>query len=477
MKMIIGGKKVDSSEGGVINLINPMSQEVIDSVPQAAKDDVEKAIGNAQKGVKEWAEFTLSQRVEILKRFIELYSKNYEEIARYITEDMGKLINESRACVANTKVLMETFLEHAACLGTEVLPIGNHGKNPNDLIFTIREPLGVVAAIIPWNWPIDLLAHKSIPALAMGNALIVKPSSNAPRACIRFVELLLEAGVPKNAVQIITGSGERLGQWLADDPRINCITLTGSTEAGIKVAQSAANHLHRTCLELGGNDAFIILADADMDLAIQETLDARLSNAGQTCCASKRFIVHNSIKYQYIDRLVKALKDVKLGDPMDETTQCAPLASRAAATEVENQINLSLEQGGKVHCGGKRIKDTFIEPTVLEASKNMDVAQDMEIFGPVFTIIGYDTTDEAIEIANNSQYGLSSGVLGNDLHELMKVARRMQAGACVVNGASLYRSMDEPFGGYKKSGLGREGGKYTLEEMSQVKAIVLKKSF
>jgi acyl-CoA reductase-like NAD-dependent aldehyde dehydrogenase len=268
-----------------------------------------------------------------------------------------------------------------------------------------------------------------------------------------------------------------MGDWLSDDPRINCVTLTGSTEVGIKVAQTAAKHLHRTCLELGGNDAFVILPDTDMDLAIQETVAARLSNAGQTCCASKRFIVHNSIKEQYINRLVDALKDVKLGDPKDENTECAPLSSKRAAVEVENQIKLSVEQGGKIRCGGKRFNESFIEPTVLEATKDMDAAQDMEIFGPVFTVIGYDTTDEAIEIANNSQYGLSSGVLGNNIFELMKVAKGMQAGACIVNGSSLYRCADEGFGGYKKSGLGKEGGKYTLEEMSQIKTIVLKKSF
>lgn len=478
MKMIIGGKKVDSSDGNVSNLINPVNQQVIDTVPKATKEDIELTICNAQKGFKEWSEYSLDRRITILKRFIELYMDNAEEIARYITEDMGKLIKEARECVApHTKVLMETYLEHAACLGTEVLPVGNHGKNANDLVLTVREPLGIVVAILPWNWPIDLLAHKSIPALVMGNSLIVKPSSNAPRACIRFVELLLEAGVPANAVQIVTGSGARLGEWLCDDPRISCITLTGSTEVGIEVAQSAAKNLHRAFLELGGNDSFVILADSDIDLAIQETLDARLSNAGQTCCSSKRFIVHNSIKEQYIRGLVDALKHVKLGDPMDENTQCAPLASTKAAIEVENQIKLSVEQGGKIHCGGKRVKESFIEPTVLEAIRDMDVAQSMEIFGPIFTVIGFDTTDEAIEIANNSQYGLSSGVLGNDLSELMKVAKGMQAGACIINGASLYRTADQPFGGYKKSGSSREGGKYTLEEMSQIKTIVLKKSF
>ena len=477
MKMIIGGKKVDSSAGNVINLINPADQKHIDTVPKATREDVEQTICNAQKGYNEWAQYSLDQRITILKNFMELYLDNADKLARYITEDMGKLITEARGCIADTKVLMETFLAHAACLGTEVLPVGNHGKNPNDLVFTVREPLGIVVAIIPWNWPIDLLAHKSIPALVMGNALIVKPSSNAPRACIRFVELLLEAGVPANAVQVITGSGESLGDWLCDDPRISCVTLTGSTEVGIKIAQTAGKHLHRTCLELGGNDAFVILADADIDMAIQESVDARLSNSGQTCCASKRFLVHNSIKEQYISGLVNALKNVKLGNPMDESTQCAPLVSKSAAIEVENQIRLSVEQGGKVHCGGKRVNESFLEPTVLEATRDMDVAKDMEVFAPVFTVIGYDTTDEAIEIANNSQYGLSSGVLGNNLFELMKVAKGMQAGACVVNGASLYRCKDEPFGGYKKSGLGKEGGKYTLEEMSQIKTIVLKKSF
>ena len=396
-------KKVGSYDGKVISLINPANQKVTDTVPMATKEDIELTICNAQKGFKEWSEYSLEERINVLKKFIDLYSDNAEEISRYITEDMGKLIKEARDCVANTRRLMETFLEHAACLGTDVLPVGNHGKNADDLVLTVREPLGVVVAIIPWNWPIDLLAHKSIPALVMGNSLIVKPSSNAPRACIRFVDLLLEAGVPANAVQVVTGSGARLGKWLSDDPRLSCISLTGSTEVGITLAENAAKHLHRTCLELGGNDAFIILSDADMDLAIQETVAARLSNAGQTCCASKRFIVHNSIKEQYIRGLVDELKDVRRGDPMDENAQCAPLASERAAIDVENQVRLSVEQGGKIRCGGKRHKETYFEPTVLEATKDMDVAQSLEVFGPLFTVIGYDTTEEAIEIANNSQ--------------------------------------------------------------------------
>lgn len=477
MKMIIGGKKVDASDGKVASLINPADLQFIDTVPTATKQDADQAIKNAQKGFREWSAYPLEKRIAILRKFIELYDENSEALARYITRDMGKLINESRGCISDTKILMETFLDHAACLGTEVLPVGNHGKNADDLVITVREPLGIVVAIIPWNWPVDLLAHKSIPALVMGNSLVVKPSSNAPRAGIRFVELLLEAGVPANAVQILTGSGSKLGGWLCDDPRISCITITGSTEAGIDVAQKAGKHLHRTCLELGGNDAFVILPDTDMDLAVQETVDARLSNAGQTCCASKRFIVHNSIKEEYINALVDALKNVVIGDPMDEKTQLAPLASKKAALEVENQVQLSVEQGAKIRCGGNIVNETFFEPTVMEATREMDAAQDMEIFGPIFTVIGYDTTDEAIEISNNSKYGLSSGVLGKDLFALMKVAKGMQAGACVINGSSLYRCKDEPFGGYKKSGLGKEGGKYTLEEMSQIKTIVFKKSF
>ena len=478
MKMIIGGKKVDSSDGSLINLVNPANQMVVDTVPLATKDDINLAITNAQNGFIQWSAYSLEQRITILKKFIQLFSANSEEIAHYITEDMGKLIGEARDCVdPHTRILMESYLEYAACLGSEVLPLGNHGKTPDDLVLTVREPLGIVVAIIPWNWPVDLLAHKSIPALVMGNSIIIKPSSNAPRACIRFVELLLEAGVPANAVQIVTGSGSRLGEWLCDDPRINCITLTGSTEVGIKVAEMAGKHLHRTCLELGGNDAFIILADSDFETAIQETLDARLSNAGQTCCSSKRFIVHNSIKDQYIKALTDKIKTIKPGDPMNANTRCAPLVSIQAAVEVETQLEISVEQGGIIHCGGRRLNETFIEPTVLEVTKDMNAAKDMEIFGPVFTVIGFDTVDEAINIANNSKYGLSSGVLGNNLTELMKTAREIQAGACVVNGSSLYRSADEPFGGYKKSGLGREGGKYTLEEMSQIKTIVIKKTF
>lgn len=477
MKMIIGGKKVPASDGGLIELINPATQQVIGAIPNATYEDVDLAITNACEGFREWSAYPLSERIKILRRFTELLIVNCEELATYITEDMGKLLVESRNCVISSKTLAETFLEHAACLNTDVLPEGNHGKAPNDISFTVRDPLGVVVAIVPFNWPVDLITHKSIPALVMGNALIVKPASVAPRACIRYVELLLEAGVPANAVQIVTGSGSRMGKWFGDDPRINCVTLTGSIEAGIDVARIAANHLHRTCLELGGNDAFIILDDADLDTAIEETIAGRISNAGQTCCASKRFIVHNSIKSEYISRLKAALKDIVPGDPKNESTQCAPLVSLEAAIDAEKQIQHSINQGAIVHFGGKRIHGAYFEPTILEVDSDADVIHDMEIFAPVITVIGFDTVDEAIEIANSSHCGLSSGVLGKNIFNLMKVARSIQAGACVINSSSLYRLMDQPFGGYKKSGLGREGGKYTLEEMSQIKTITFKKIY
>lgn len=477
MKMIIGGKKVDASDGGVIELVNPATQRVTETIPNATQEDVNLALDNAQKGFREWSAYTLGDRISILRRFSRLLTEHCEEIANYITEDMGKLLSESRSCVMNSSGLAETFLEYAACLDTEVMPEGNHGKSPTDIEFTIREPLGVVVAIIPFNWPIDLITHKSIPALVMGNALIVKPASAAPRACIRYVELLLEAGVPANAVQILTGSGARMGSWLGDNPRIQCVTMTGSIEAGIEVAKVAANHLHRTCLELGGNDAFIILEDADLDTAVQETVDARFSNAGQTCCASKRFIVHRSIKDEYIRRMVEAAKAFVPGDPKEASTRLAPLVSAEAAAAAERQILHNVEQGCVIHCGGKRLENAFFQATVMEAPKTADAVHDMEIFAPVVTVVAFDTVEEAIEIANDSQCGLSSGVMGKNIFNLMKVAKGIQAGACIVNGSSTYRMTDQPFGGYKKSGVGREGGKYTLEEMSQIKTINLKKIY
>ena len=290
---------------------------------------------------------------------------------------------------------------------------------------------------------------------------------------MRLTEMLVEAGVPDGVIQCVTAPGAVKSIAVAD-PRVHLVTLTGSTEVGISTAELAAKTLTHTALELGGNDAFILLDDGDVDLAVEEMIWGRMYNTGQVCCASKRFLVHNSLKDEFAKKAVERIKQLKVGDPKDENTQIACLISEKAAIKVEKEVNKTVEQGGKIILGGKR-NGAFYEPTVIvDVPKTADVAKDMEIFGPVVPIIGFDSDEEAIEIANSSIFGLSSCVFSSDQKRAFNIAKAMESGGAVINGASFFRSFEMPFGGWKHSGIGTEGVMSTFDEMTRVKNIVLK---
>ncbi len=478
MKMIIGGHNVNSSDGAVQHVINPATHQPIDTVPIATKEDMELAVIHARKGFNVWSGVPLHRRIETIYAFEQLFQDRWQDLLKLSMQEAGKTKALAAGEIRVTSALIRNFCETARSLGGETFAPGNHPFVEKDLVLTVREPWGVVLCVLPFNNPIELFVQKVVPALLMGNSVIVKPSSNTPLCNIVMTELLLQSGVVPDAVQIITGSGAQVGKHIVAKKGIDVVSLTGSTEVGIQIARDCAAHLHRLSLELGGNDALIILDDADLDLAIGESLSGRHLNAGQICCASKRFLVQNSIREDFTRRLLEKLKGIKVGDPNDESTTFGPVISETAAIEIERHIQHAIAQGARLLLGGKRFNRTFIEPTLLtEVQPHMDIARDLEIFGPVWPIIGFDTIEEAIAIANGSSYGLSSGVITCDTGKALRIARAMQAGCCVINGSGLYRSADQPFGGYKMSGLGREGGRFTLQEMSQLKTLVFKNQY
>jgi succinate-semialdehyde dehydrogenase/glutarate-semialdehyde dehydrogenase len=473
-KMIIGGKKVDASDGAVIEVTNPANGKVVDTIPAATKADVDRAVAEAEKGQKIWAKVPLHERGVVLSKFVDLALAHKEELAQLLSKETGKPIVEARNEIDNIPTLFRGFVEKAKHLYGSVIPNGTEPGQENTIQFTTREPVGVVACVIPFNFPCDLFDQKVAPALIMGNAAIVKPSTDNPLTLIQLCELLMEAGVPAGAIEIVTGRGSTVGSWLCSNPSLGLISLTGSTAVGIETAETAAKHLTPCALELGGNDAFIVLEDADVDLAVEETMFGRMYNTGQVCCASKRFIVHNSRKEEFTKKLVARLGKLVQGDPQDERTTIGCLISEKAAIGVEEQVNKTVAQGAKIILGGKR-SGAFYEPTVLvDVKPEADVAKDMEIFGPVVPIIGFDTTEEAVKIANSSIFGLSGCVFSRNINEAMKVASKLECGGVVVNGCSFFRSCEMPFGGYKMSGIGNEGIMCSLEEVTNLKTIVLK---
>lgn len=475
MKMLISGEWVDSSNKETLEVTNPYDGSFLDTVPNAAKQDVDRAIAESVKAQKIWNRIAIRERAKILRKYLELLSANRDNLAKTLTLETGKPIFDSYGEIDSVYMTFESSIEVVKHQYGKTMPMGIEAGYEDDLQVTVHEPLGVIACIIPFNFPAALWAFKAGPALMSGNAIVVKPATSNPLTVMKLMRLLVEAGVTSGAVQCITGRGAIVGNWISDNPAIAQVNLTGGIEAGKEIARHAAENLTSYKFELGGNDPLIICADCDMDLAVNEAGD-KTRNAGQCCSGAKRFIVHESIKETFVSRLIEErLKTVKEGDLLDMETDFGVLINEKSAMEVEHQVQQTVNQGAKLIYGGVR-RGAYYMPTVLDnCTKDMDVCNDMEIFGPVFPIFTFKTLDEAIEIAESSDYGLSSGIITENLKDAMKVAASLQTGMVAVNGSGGFRAQELPFGGGKKlSGNSRECLSSVLEEVTQEKSIIFR---
>ena len=474
MRNLVNGRELDSSDGEAIEVRNPANNQLIATVPASTEEDIDFCVKSAVAAQKEWAEVPLYERGKILERFANLVERDAETLAITLCRETGKTIKEARAEVANTRTFVSAYVEKAKHLYGINIPMGNEPGVESTMQFTIRQPIGVVACIIPFNFPCDLFGQKVPSALIMGNSVIVKPSSCNPLTIHKYCLLLQEAGIPDGVINCISGEGPVVGQALARHKGVNLVSLTGSTQVGKETMATASRTLTPVSLELGGNDAFILDKDGDLDLAVDEVIWGRLYNAGQVCCASKRFLVHRSVAEEFISKLVTRISRIKVGDPMSEATQVGCLINEQAAIRVQEQVKQTVDEGATLLFGGRR-KGAFYEPTVLtKVTRDMEVMKDMEIFGPVIPICVFDDIEEAIEIANQSTYGLCGSIITGNMNNAFKVATKLEVGGAIINGASFFRSAEMPFGGWKNSGIGNEGISATLEEMSKLKTIVLK---
>lgn len=472
--MYIDGQRVDASDGATLKILNSATLEFLDTVPRATAEDVNHAIEAAQAGKALWKATPVHERARLMQRCADAIDARREELARLLSTEMGKIIREARGEIRVCAQILRGFAEAAAHHYGQTMTDYQIGAE-DDIIFTRHEPLGVVACVSPFNYPVELCTQKMAAALAAGNAVIVKPASDNPLTVMKVVEICLEAGIPGNVLQLITGSGAAVGSLLAQSPLIDAISLTGSTEVGLQVAQEGAKTLKRVFLELGGNDPFIVFEDADLEAAIASAVQGRVQNAGQTCCSPKRFLVQASVHDAFVRGVAERIQGLKLGSPLDEETEFGSLISERAAQEVARQVALTVAQGAKLVCGGAVYDKTYFEPTILDGvTLEMDAARDMEIFGPVFPIIAFESEAEAIQIANATCYGLQGGVMTKDINRALRVASQLQCGGVVINSSGNYRHLEQPFGGYKMSGLGREGVCVTLDEMTQQKSYILK---
>lgn len=474
MKMTLGDRLTEVHANKVIQVINPYDGTIVDTVPDGGKEAVDRAVDRAVAAQRQWKKVAVYKRVELVQEFLRLVSENKDDLARTLSLESGKNITEATMEINNIFTAWNAFSEKVKHLYDTVIPNGiEHGHDRN-ITMVKREPIGVVACIIPFNFPCNLFNQKVAPAILAGNAAIVKPASHNPLTICRLAGLLEEAGFPEGVVQVVTGNGATVGNALCENPRVSGISLTGSTEVGIQVAQLAAKSLKKVALELGGNDAFILLEDADIRLAAEEAVNARFFNAGQICCAPKRFLVHKKHYMDFVDAVVERTAKLKAGNPLDKETQVGTLISERAAKEVEKQIQLTVEQGGRIVLGGKR-EGAFVEPTILiDVPFEAEIMHDMEVFGPVMPIASFENEEEALNLANNSMYGLGASVFTSDMKKAAYFAQEFEAGSVVINGSSYFRSFEMPFGGYKYSGVGSEGVYATFDEMTTTKCVTLK---
>lgn len=474
MKMIIGDRYADASSGEVIEVRNPYDGSLVDTVPSATKEDLDEAVRCAVNAQKQWKQVPVYQRVELVKKFLSLVDKNRDELAETLSLESGKNITEVQIEMNNIFTAWNAFSEKIKHKYDEVIPNGCEFGHDKNIVITRREPIGVVACIIPFNFPCNLFNQKVAPALLCGNAAIVKPATDNPLTVCKLVGLLREAGFPAGVVQVVTGRGSTVGNYLAEHPQINAVSLTGSTEVGKTVAKTAAETLKSVALELGGNDAFIVLEDADFELAVTEAVNARFFNAGQICCAPKRFFIHQSLYQRFVEEVADRVSKFKAGNPLDKDTKIGTVISEKAAKTVEDQIQLTVRQGGQIVLGGHR-KGAFVEPTIIkDVPVDADIMHNMEVFGPVMPIASFDDEGEVLKLANDTIYGLGGSVFTKDMKKAMHFINEYECGSVVINGSSYFRSFEMPFGGYKQSGVGTEGVYSTFDELTTLKCIVLK---
>src|SRR6266404_924979 len=476
-KLLIGGQWTDASDGKTFDTINPATGEKLTEIAAATVQDVDRAVAAARKAFDvpngPWQKMTASDRGKILWRVADLIEKNIDEVAELETLDNGKPIFESR--YVDVPMVCDVFRYYAGW-ATKV-----HGETinsrPNAFTYTLREPLGVVAAIVPWNFPLLLASWKLAPALATGNTVIWKPASQTSLSALRVGELMLEAGLPPGVINILPGPGAIVGMGLVKHPGVDKVAFTGSTSVGKEVMRNAADTVKRVTLELGGKSPNIVLADANMDEAVKGATTGIFYGKGEVCAAGSRLFVEKKIHDEFMAKLVDRAKKLKPGDPLDPKTRLGAIVSEQQMNTVLGYIETGKREGGKLVAGGNRVsvdgsKGYFLEPTIFDDVDNkMKIAQE-EIFGPVLATIPFDDVEQVADLANQNIYGLAAAVWTNDVKKAHQLVRRLKAGTVWVNAYNLY-DVALPFGGYKQSGFGRELGAVAMEHYTETKSVWL----
>jgi betaine-aldehyde dehydrogenase len=471
-QLFIGGRFVDAADGATLPTLNPHDNSVIAHVALAGREDVDRAVAAAERAFPAWARMAAADRGRILLKLADLIEANAEELARLESLDTGHPLRDSRALdVPRTAACYRYFGGMADKFQGDVVPV-----EAGFLNYLLREPVGVVGQIVPWNFPLMFTAWKMAPALAAGNTIVLKPAEITPLSALKIAELMAEAGMPEGVVNIVPGMGAVAGQYLAEHERVAKIAFTGSTATGRRIVQASAGNLKRVQLELGGKGANIVFDDADLVAAVNGSAWAIFHNQGQACIAGSRLMLHEKIADEFLERFATLAKSIRLGNPLDPSTEMGPLTSVQHRDRVLSYVDVAREQGGQVIAGGRAPADAalaagcYVEPTIVRARSAQDRIAQEEVFGPFVTVLTFKDDAEALAIANGTEYGLGSGLWTANLRRAHLFARELKAGMVWVNS---YKRVNpgSPFGGVGKSGYGRDMGFDAMREYTQVKSV------
>jgi succinate-semialdehyde dehydrogenase / glutarate-semialdehyde dehydrogenase len=465
-KCYVNGAWVNSDKK--IKVINPATGDLIAEVPNFGKKETTNAIDSAELAFKSWSKFTAHERSKILKKWYDLVIDNQDDLATIMTAEQGKPLSEAKGEIVYAANFIEWFAEEAKRVYGDVLPDPIKDKR----MITLKQPIGVCAAITPWNFPAAMITRKCAPGLAAGCTFVIKPAEQTPLTAIAFVVLAEQAGFPKGVINIITGEPEEIGKEITSNPKVRKISFTGSTAVGRILMQQSANTVKKLSLELGGNAPFIVFDDCDIDAAVEGLMLGKFRNTGQVCVSPNRIYVQEKIYDNFVKKVVEVIKKLKMGDGLKGETQLGPLIDDAAIAKVEEHIKDAVVKGATIELGGKRhaLGGRFFEATVLaNVNESMKLANE-ETFGPVAPFFKFKTEQEVIDLANNTEFGLAAYFFSKDIARIWRVAEAIEAGMIGIN-TGIFASAYMPFGGIKQSGIGREGAKYGMEEYLELKTL------
>lgn len=467
---LVNGKWIDAKNGDTIEVRNPATNELVGTVPALSREETEAAIADAKKAWPAWRALTAVQRSTILRKWAQLVVENVDDLAVILTTEQGKPLAEAKGEILGGISYFEWFAEEGKRLYGEVIPTPWEGKQP----ITIRQPVGVTAAITPWNFPMSMIPRKAGPALAAGCPMILKPASATPYSALALGELAVRAGVPAGIFNVITGKALVIGDTICQSPTVRKLSFTGSTAVGKQLIANCAPTVKKVSMELGGNAPIIICRDANMEAAVMGTMNSKFRNAGQTCICANRSFVHESIHDEYVAKLVEKVNAMIIGNGMEPGVTVGPVIDQKALDSAKNFVEDALAKGAKIAVGGKpaSIGGLFFEPTILtNVTPDMRVFRE-EIFGPILPVMKFSSEEEVIDLANDTEYGLASYIFTQDLGSFYRISHALEFGLVGVNEVILSNG-EVPFGGVKASGLGREGGRQGIEEYVETKYILL----